>query len=141
MNPRISFLTIALLFTGPLSAVPETGTAVELPQSPLGAGAMMQTMGGLLLILVAIFALGWLFRRFGKLPQAGKGMVTVLGGVSLGPRERAVVLQVGETRVLVGVAPGRVQTLHVLDAVPDRADQGQDGEFKDRLQAEMKETP
>ena len=113
----------------------------ELPQSPLGVGAMMQTMGGLLLILVVIFALGWLFRRFGKLPHAGKGMVTVLGGVSLGPRERAVVLQVGETRILVGVAPGRVQTLHVLDAVPDRAEQGQDGEFRGRLQAEMEGTP
>lgn len=142
MNRRGSLLTIALLFAAPLLAASEKGTVVaELPQSPLGVGAMMQTMGGLLLILVVIFALGWLFRRFGKLPQAGKGMVTVLGGVSLGPRERAVVLQVGEIRILVGVAPGRVQTLHVLDPVPDRAGRGQDGEFRGRLQAEMEEAP
>ncbi len=142
MSRRVSLLTIALLFTGPLSAASEKATAVaELPQSPLGVGAMMQTMGGLLLILVVIFALGWLFRRFGKLPQGGKGMVTILGGISLGPRERAVVLQVGEIRILVGVAPGRVQTLHVLDAEPERAGQGQREEFRDRLQAEMEETP
>jgi len=131
---------LAVVSPGLVLAASEKGTAVaELPQSPLGVGAMMQTMGGLLLILVVIFALGWLFRRFGKLPQAGKGMVTVLGGVSLGPRERAVVLQVGEIRILVGVAPGRVQTLHVLDAVPDRAGQGQHEEFRGQLQAEMEE--
>ena len=89
------------------------GTA-EPAASPIGSGALVETMLGLFLIIGLIFGLSWLFRRFGKLPIAGKGMVSVLGGVSLGPRERAVLLQVEGVRLLVGVAPGRVQTLHVL---------------------------
>jgi flagellar protein FliO/FliZ len=49
--------------------------------------------------------------------MSSKGEIAILSGVSLGPRERAVLLRVGNTRLLVGVAPGRVQTLHVLDDV------------------------
>jgi flagellar protein FliO/FliZ len=78
---------------------------------------LLETAGGLVLILVLIFALGWLLRRFGRLPMSSKGEIAILSGVSLGPRERAVLLRVGNTRLLVGVAPGRVQTLHVLDDV------------------------
>jgi flagellar protein FliO/FliZ len=96
------------------AAVAEQGAAKGLSLSPVAGGALVETAAGLLLILVLIIGLGWLVRRYGKLPMAGKGMVSVLGGVSLGPRERAVVLQVGDARLLVGVAPGRVQTLHVL---------------------------
>jgi flagellar protein FliO/FliZ len=33
----------------------------------------------------------------------------------MGARERVVLIQAGETQLLLGVAPGRVQTLHVLD--------------------------
>jgi flagellar protein FliO/FliZ len=47
--------------------------------------------------------------------MAGKGLVTLLGGVSVGPRERVVLLQVDDARLVVGVAPGQVRTLHVMD--------------------------
>lgn len=109
------------------SAAADQGAVTRLTDSPLAGGALLETAVGLLLILVLIIGLGWLARRYGKLPTAGKGMVRILGGVSLGPRERAVVLQVGEARVLVGVAPGRVQTLHVLgtgraSSMPDGAE-------------------
>ena len=49
-----------------------------------------------------------------KLPGIGKGQVQILGGVSLGAREKAVLLSVEGHRLLVGIAPGRVQTLLVL---------------------------
>ncbi|MET0103273.1 MAG: flagellar biosynthetic protein FliO [Sedimenticola sp.] len=89
--------------------------AMKLAESPIDGGLFFETAMGLVLVVGLIFALAWLVRKFGHLPMQGKGMVEVLGGVSLGPRERAVVVKVGETRLLVGVAPGRVQTLHVLD--------------------------
>ena len=38
----------------------------------------------------------------------------VVGGVSVGTRERVVVLEVADTWLVVGVAPGQVQTLHTL---------------------------
>jgi flagellar protein FliO/FliZ len=38
----------------------------------------------------------------------------VLADVPLGQKERAVLLKVGAQQILLGVAPGRVNTLHVL---------------------------
>jgi flagellar protein FliO/FliZ len=38
----------------------------------------------------------------------------VLAEVRIGPKERAVLIRVGTAQLLVGVAPGQVNTLHVL---------------------------
>ncbi len=112
-----------------------------LAELPLDSGHLANTAIGLVLVLALIVGLAWLLRRIGGLPHAGKGAVTVLGGISLGARERAVLLQVGETRLLVGVAPGRVQTLHVLakeEWSGDETDgEGQPG-FAQRLKTELK---
>jgi len=51
----------------------------------------------------------------------------------MGTRERVVLLQVGETQLLLGVAPGRVQTLHVLDKPLDSGKQGAGPRFSEQL--------
>ena len=75
---------------------------------------ILEAVAGLALVLALIVVLGWAVRRFAHLPGAGKGLIRVLGGVTLGSRERAVIVAVGGTRLLLGVAPGRVRMLHVL---------------------------
>ena len=45
----------------------------------------------------------------------------VVGGVALGPRERIVLLEVGEEWLVIGVVPGQIRTLHRMvkgDATP-----------------------
>jgi flagellar biogenesis protein FliO len=42
------------------------------------------------------------------------GSIEIVADISLGQKERAVLVQVGEQQILLGVAPGRVNTLHVL---------------------------
>jgi len=39
----------------------------------------------------------------------------VISGLSIGAKERLVLIEVGKEQVLLGVSPGRVQTLHVLE--------------------------
>jgi flagellar protein FliO/FliZ len=80
-------------------------------------GELAQMVLGLLLILVLIAGAAWLLRRFLPL-RGGEGAIKVLGGLALGARERLVLVQVEEVRLLLGIAPGQVQTLHVL-AGPD----------------------
>ena len=127
------------VLTGFLPRLSEAAAADEKsalsPASPLAAGALTETTFGLIAIIALIFALSWFFRRFGKQAFAGKGMVSVIGGVSLGPRERAVLLQVGGTRLLVGVAPGQVRMLHLLDQ--DNGNTASDDEFSGQLKREM----
>ena len=79
-----------------------------------GPSQAIEAIAGLAAVLALILALGWAVRRFGRLPAGSKGAVRVIGGVALGARERAVLVAVGETRLLLGVAPGQVRTLHVL---------------------------
>jgi flagellar protein FliO/FliZ len=80
----------------------------------VGTGNIVQMLGGLLVVLALIFALAWLARRVGAVGSRGGAVVNVLGGAALTSRERVVLLQVGETQLLVGVAPGSVRTLHVF---------------------------
>ncbi len=86
-------------------------SASRLVESPLSTANLLQTAGGLLLVVGVMLVLAWLVKRYVQLPGQGKGQVQILGGVSLGARERAVLLSVDGRRLLVGVAPGRVQTL------------------------------
>lgn len=81
----------------------------------VSSGNLMQVTLGLLLILALIAGIAWLLRRYGRLQSAASGSLRIIGGLSLGPRERVVLLQAGDTQLLVGVAPGRVQMLHVLN--------------------------
>jgi len=76
---------------------------------------LAQVTFALLLVLVAIFAVAWVARRMRGFNNRVGDAIDILADVSLGQKERAVLLKVGEKQILVGVAPGRVNTLHVLD--------------------------
>ena len=77
--------------------------------------SLLQLTLGMLLVLGLIVIIAWLLKRTGRFQMAAGGGLRILGGLSMGARERVVLMQVGETQLLLGVAPGRVQTLHVLD--------------------------
>lgn len=79
-----------------------------------GLGSLGEVTLALLLVLGAIFALAWVLKRArGFSSRAGLG-VEVVAHVPLGAKERAVLLKVGPTQLLIGVAPGRVNMLYVL---------------------------
>lgn len=98
-------------------------TAVDSDSSPLVSSAadplamsnLWQLTLGMLLVLSLIVGIAWLLKRSGRLQMAAGGSLRVLGGLSMGARERVVLMQVGDKQLLIGVAPGRVQTLHVLE--------------------------
>jgi len=77
-------------------------------------GAMLQAFGALALVIALMFVSAWLFRRGGGLQALSRGPVKVVGGISVGAREKVVLLEVADSWVLVGVAPGQVRALHTL---------------------------
>lgn len=79
------------------------------------AGAMAQTLVWLLVVIGVILALAWLVRRFTNIGPYGSGTMRLLSALPVGNRERIVLVQVGEKQLLLGVAPGNVNTLHVFD--------------------------
>ena len=70
-----------------------------------------------LLIIVGFLAgLAWFAKRLRGGFKAGGARIQVLGAQALGPKERAVLVRVGDTDILVGVAANSVNTLHVFPA-------------------------
>lgn len=80
------------------------------------AGHMLQTLLALIVVLALVFALAWFLRRMRQSSGRAGAAIEVISQATLGAKERAVLLKVGEARVLVGVASGSVRTLHVLTA-------------------------
>ncbi len=127
-----------------LLALSAAGAANAAPAAPVGgapdiAGGMLQLAIGLVVVLVVFFAAAWAMRRYGNFNAAGGGALKVVAGLSMGPRERIVLIQVGETQLLVGVAPGRVQTLHVLEQPVAAAEVASPGSFRERLNAALQQ--
>lgn len=81
---------------------------------PTTLGGLGEVAFALMVVLAAIFVIAWLLRRMRVVGSRVGGAIDVLAHVQLGQKERAVLLKVGSTQILLGVAPGQVNTLHVL---------------------------
>ncbi|MGA7779719.1 MAG: flagellar biosynthetic protein FliO [Paraburkholderia sp.] len=89
------------------------GTAVPA----LGVGAVLQTVFGLVVVIGLVFACAWLARRFGLQPGGSRGgLIKTVGGASLGGKERVTVVEIGDTWLVLGAAPGSVRLLHTMPA-------------------------
>jgi flagellar protein FliO/FliZ len=88
------------------------GTAVP----SLGFGAVLQTLFGLVIVIGFVFGCAWLARRFGLQGSKRGGLVKVIGGASLGNKERVAVVEIGDTWLVLGTAPGNVRLLHTMPA-------------------------
>ena len=67
----------------------------------------------LYLVVGLLFACLWLLRRLSA-PRGGGAAIKVLGAAAVGPRERVVLVEIGEDVLVLGVAPGSVARLHEL---------------------------
>ena len=84
--------------------------------APSPVFGLMQGLVGLVIVIGLIFAAGWLMRKFGPRTSAA-GLVRVVGGTSVGPREKVVVVRFAGQTLLLGVAPGQVSLLAAADTV------------------------
>ncbi|MDR3396880.1 MAG: flagellar biosynthetic protein FliO [Pandoraea sp.] len=100
-----------------ISSAHAQGTASQAGAVPsLGGAGIVQTGLGLVLVLALLFGLAWLAKRFGLQRPMGGGNVRIIGSASVGQRERVVVVEVAGDWIVLGVAPGQVRSLHVIDA-------------------------
>jgi flagellar protein FliO/FliZ len=86
--------------------------------SALGLEAMAQAIFGLLLVVGLILGCAWLARRFGvnRSATTRPGLVKFVSSTSLSQKERVMVVQIEDTWLVLGVAPGCVNHLHTLPA-------------------------
>jgi flagellar protein FliO/FliZ len=70
---------------------------------------------GLLIVLGVFFLCVWGVRKLNGLAVNNTEQMRIVGGLSLGMREKIILIQVGKKQLIVGVTPGRINTLHVLE--------------------------
>lgn len=94
----------------------ETGKPAYVPPAPVvTTESMVQMMGGLLLVLAVIGGLVWFAKRFSLIPAVSAGTVKVIAATGVGQRERVVVVEIENTWLVLGIAPGRVNKLHTME--------------------------
>jgi flagellar protein FliO/FliZ len=106
----LSFITATFVFAAP----PPTPT---LPSSAVSFGGILQVLFGLVVVLSTVAAAAWLLKRFAPGQVSAGGAIRLIGGIAVGPKERVVVVEVGETWLVVGVAPGQVTALHNMPRI------------------------
>lgn len=110
---------LPLLLALPAAALAQGADAALAHKGAVSFTGVLQMITGLGAVLALIFVGAWALRRFGRMPGGGHGQLRVVGGINLGQRERVVIIQAGSDRLLVGVTPGCIRTLHVLEPAPE----------------------
>ena len=83
--------------------------------SPVSYSQVLNWTLGLAVVLSIFFACVWFMKKTGALPAQTKDNMQVVGGLSLGMREKLVLVQVGEKQIVLAVTPGKIDNLLVLD--------------------------
>src|SRR5690606_17730937 len=121
----------------PALAQATAGPALGTPGTGLAQLAL-----SLLVVIGAIVACGWLYRRTqGLRGGPGGGVFRIVASQALGPRERIVVVEIAGKQLVLGLTASQVSTLHVFDEpvvarAPDGAGRAGGG-FAERLRAAM----
>jgi len=96
-----------------LVAAPALASAADATPGPDASG-IARGIVGLAIVIGLILVTGWAVRRLNPQQARASNALRIVATQSLGARERVVVVEIAETWLVVGVAPGRVQSLATL---------------------------
>ncbi|MDQ9170827.1 flagellar biosynthetic protein FliO [Oxalobacteraceae bacterium R-40] len=82
--------------------------------APTATGSGLQVLFGMVVVLGLLMGVAWWLKRFGPVRGTGNSAAKIVGGVSVGTRERVMVVEVGDQWIVIGVAPGSVNALSTM---------------------------
>jgi flagellar protein FliO/FliZ len=104
-------------------AAPVVPTAALTPAPPViyaptATGSLLQTTLALSFVLALLAALAWAMKRYGPRSSSPNATLRLVGSLSLGGRERILIVEVADQWIVVGAAPGRVNALALMPRQP-----------------------
>jgi flagellar protein FliO/FliZ len=113
---KVAFAAFSTCVASLASAADKPFAAPHVADHPAAstAGSLAQVTLSLLLVLAAVFAAAWVVRRLRGFGKFGANAIQVVADTALGAKERAVLIQVGNQQLLLGVTSTQVNLLHVL---------------------------
>ncbi|MYM85138.1 flagellar biosynthetic protein FliO [Duganella sp. FT50W] len=103
--------------TAPAAQQGAMAMTIPTPQvsTPSTGGSLLQTSLALLFVIALMLGLAWLTKRINPRGLGGAGRnVKLVGSLSVGTRERILVVEVGEQWIVVGASPGRMNALATM---------------------------
>ncbi|WP_141676659.1 flagellar biosynthetic protein FliO [Legionella jamestowniensis] len=80
--------------------------------SSISNSELLRVMSGLLLVVGVIVLLSWLLRRLNNAGLGNSNGFKVIASMSLGTREKIMLINTGNRFLLLGVTSGSINTLH-----------------------------
>jgi flagellar protein FliO/FliZ len=97
----------------------KTQATVQQQPASSASSPLVQVSGALTAIIIFILLAAWVAKRFGFAPKTGSGKeMKVSASCSVGARERVVIVDVQDARLVLGVTAGQITLLHTLAATP-----------------------
>ena len=106
---RLSLVTIVVMLMSELTKADDIiKKTVDAPANTL------QTLFGLTLVVVAIFAVTWLIKRMNYAGHQVSNFMKIKGSLYLSPKEKLVLVDIAGEQVVIGVAPGVISHIKTL---------------------------
>ncbi len=98
------------------TATPQTTLSHTTPShTRLGMKDFITTFLFLFLIIVCIFFFAWFLKRMGLSQGSGNQLIKIISTIAVGQKERISLIEVGGQQILIGISPGNIQKIMVLD--------------------------
>jgi flagellar protein FliO/FliZ len=104
---------------------------------PTAGQGMLRSLASLAIVLVVIAALAWLMKRLRRASTRGANVLKLVADLPVGTKERVAVVECADSWILIGIAAGRVNPLHVMPkgSVEPSAEKAPDRNFAYWLEA------
>jgi flagellar protein FliO/FliZ len=90
-----------------------------VPVADVGVGGeLVRVILSLLGIIAMILAAGWMTRRMQRRHGVAGRRIRCVESFAVGARDRLLLLDADGKRLLIGMGPGGMRTLHVYDGTP-----------------------
>ncbi|MGH1472218.1 MAG: flagellar biosynthetic protein FliO [Cellvibrionaceae bacterium] len=85
------------------------------PISSANSGYIFQVFTGLIIVIGMIFTVAALVKRFGTGSMLNNQHMRIVSSLSLGQKEKVIVIEAGEHQLLLGVTSQQITSLHKFD--------------------------
>ncbi|SUW63222.1 Flagellar protein fliO [Buttiauxella agrestis] len=121
----------------------KTQATVQPQTAASNSSPLVQVSGALTTIIVFILLAAWVAKRFGFAPKTGSSKeMKVSASCSVGARERVVIVDVQDARLVLGVTAGQITHLHTLAAatVSETVAPAQSADFRELMKNSLMKT-
>lgn len=124
-----------LVFSQQLEEVNDIGRSLRKTPDIIWSTYIGKLVAALIIVIILFLIFAKAMKRFQSTTTLGDG-ISIVAGLSVGSKEKILVLDVGTQQIVVGVTPGQITTLLELAVPIDRTNSGQAG-FKQALSSAL----